>query len=177
MKIDNKRILEYSKNINVLYVEDNEELRRSTVEIFKNYFYTVDIAVDGADGLEKYNEYFQKNKEYYDLVISDINMPVMNGIELASIILSENYEQAVIFITAYNEIEFLQRSIDLGINGFITKPMKMEQVKKVFYKVTQAIYDRKIVSLQYEVMKKINVELESKNLELQKSLRAITEKS
>lgn len=171
MKVDNKLILEYSKNLNVLYVEDNKELRESTVKIFKNYFSSVDTAENGAEGLEKYNEYFKKNEECYDLILSDINMPIMNGIEFANMVLSEHYGQSIVFITAHNEVEYLQKSIDLGINGFITKPIAMEQLKKVLYKVTQAIYDRKTVSLHYEIIKKLNLELESKNKELENSLR------
>ena len=170
MKIDNKLILEYSKNLNVLYVEDNKELRESTVKIFKNYFSSVQTAANGEEGLDKYNEYFEINKQCYDLIISDINMPTMNGIELADIVLSEHYEQAIVFITAYNEVEYLQKSIDLGISGFITKPIAVEQLKKVLYKVTQAIYNRKTVSLHYEIIKKLNLDLESKNKELEKSL-------
>jgi len=52
--IDNKLILEYSKNLNVLYVEDDEVLRNATNRIFSNYFKHVALAVDGQDGIEKY---------------------------------------------------------------------------------------------------------------------------
>jgi len=100
-------------------------------------------------------------------------MPNMNGVEFASIILSEHYEQSIVFITAHNEIEYLQKSIDLGIDGFITKPVKMEQLKKVFYKASKAIYDRKTVALQYEIIEKLNVSLEAKNKELEKLLNEL----
>jgi len=174
MKIENKIILEYSRNLKVLYVEDDESLRRSTVEIFKNYFARVDIAEDGKVGLLKYNQYFSENNETYDLVISDINMPNMNGVEFASIILSEYFDQSIVFITAHNEIEYLQKSIDLGIDGFITKPIKMEQLKKVFYKASKSIYDRKTVALQYEIIEKLNVSLETKNKELENLLNELS---
>ena len=173
MKIDNKLILVYSRNLNILYVEDDEQLRDATASIFKNYFANVDIAIDGKNALAKYEQYYKENNKYYDLIISDINMPIMNGVEFASIVLEENYEQAIIFITAHNEVEYLQKSIDLGINGFITKPIKMEQLKKILFKVVQAVYDRKTSALHYEVIEKFNIELESKNKVLEKSLRVL----
>jgi len=170
MKVENKLILEYSKNLTVLYIEDDNSLRETTSSIFKNYFAQVDIAINGQEGLDKYKNYELKNDIPYDIVISDINMPIMNGIEMATFILNQSYQQAMIFITAHNEVEYLQKSIDLGIDGFITKPIKVEQLKKTLYKVTQAVYDRKKIALQYEIINKLNVELEIKNKELEKYL-------
>lgn len=173
MKINNKSILEYSKNLNVLYVEDDEELRKSTFKLFKNYFSEIDVAVDGQDGLDKYKDYMLEHEHGYDLVISDISMPNMDGLEMAAHILQESYQQSIIFVTAHNEIKNLQKSIDLGISGFITKPMDMEQIKRVLYRVSQAIYNKKILELHYDIIKKSNVELERKNQELEKSLRVL----
>ena len=77
MMIDNKIILENSKKLKVLYVEDDEQLKESTRKLFLNYFSVVDTAEDGLEGLEKYISYFDEVGEYYDLVISDISMPNM----------------------------------------------------------------------------------------------------
>jgi len=173
MRIDNKLILEYSKNLSILYVEDDENLRKSTFEIFKNYFSSVDLAADGQEGISKYKSYFKDNERNYDIVISDINMPTMNGIEMANHIMQEHYDQAIIFITAHNEVEYLQRSIDLGISGFIAKPIKIEQLKKVLYTVTQSVFDRKIAHLHYEIIEKLNIDLQLKNEALEKSLRVL----
>ena len=173
MKIDNKLILQYSKNLTVLYVEDDDSLRTTTGEIFKNYFLKVDFAVDGKDGIEKYNNYFKSNGTRYDLIISDINMPNINGVEMTSLILNDYYDQAVVFITAHNEVEYLQRSIDLGVDGFIAKPIKLEQLKKILYKVSQLVHDRKTVNTHYEIIENLNVSLQAKNEELEKSLRLL----
>jgi len=68
MNIDNKLILENSKKLNILYVEDDEQIQTSTRKLFLNFFASVDVAIDGQDGLEKYNKYLKENSNYYDLV-------------------------------------------------------------------------------------------------------------
>jgi len=127
MKIDNKLILEHSKNLNVLYVEDDNILRNATKKIFSNYFKEVDIAVDGEEGLEKFLLFKNNNDIYYDLVITDINMPRMNGIDMSTAIVDENPGQSIVFITAHDEASFLHSAIHIGANGFLNKPINKEQ--------------------------------------------------
>ena len=163
MTIDNKIILEYSKNLNVLYVEDDEFLRSSTKKIFSNYFKEVDIGIDGEDGLKKFIQYKKDNDVCYDLIISDINMPRMNGIDMSKAIIDENPGQSVIFITAHNEASFLHEAIKIGINGFLTKPIESEQLKVLLYKTTQAISDRKMVDEFYKEVEDLNIKLQEQN--------------
>ena len=158
MKIDNKLILENSKGLNILFVEDDEMLRNSTAQLFANFFKTVDIAQDGADGLQKYQQYIEKNEFSYDLVISDINMPNMDGLEMCKKIKEIDYDQVVIFITAYNELNYLQSAMKLGAHGFLTKPIEIEQLKAVLYRVTQIIIDRKLLQKHYEQIEEINID-------------------
>lgn len=157
MKIDNKLILENSKNLNILYVEDDDELRRTSAKLFSNFFKSVELAVDGRDGYEKYNAYLDKSSRPYDIVISDINMPNMNGIEMSQKIKEIHFEQAIIFVTAFNEIEYLHKAIDIGVNAFVTKPIEMEQLKKVLYTTSQVVSDRKVVESYYEQIENANI--------------------
>ena len=157
MKIDNKLILENSKNLNILYVEDDDELRRTSAKLFSNFFKSVELAVDGRDGFEKYNSYLEKTSRPYDIVISDINMPNMNGIEMSQKIKEIHFEQAIIFVTAFNEIEYLHKAIDIGVNAFVTKPIEMEQLKKVLYTTSQVVSDRKLVESYYEQIENANI--------------------
>ena len=145
MKIENELILENSEQLNILYVEDNELLRNATKNIFLIYFKGVDTAIDGREGLEKFLLHKKNNGEYYDLVISDINMPRMSGIEMCAAIMDENPVQSIILNTAHNEASFLQEAISLGVDGFLTKPIHLNQFKKVLYKITKAIMNRKRV--------------------------------
>lgn len=139
MKFDFEMVYNYSKNLNVLYVEDNEEVRKSTIEILKEYFSTLDVAVDGLDGLEKYKKYYADNMQYYDLVISDINMPHMNGIELCDAIFDIYNDQALIIISAYDDAMYLFELIDLGISSFISKPIRLKKLNRTLYRVCKKI--------------------------------------
>lgn len=153
MNVDSKLILEHSKNLNVLYVEDNDTLRDATKKIFLHYFKHVDEAVDGRDGLDKYHLFKKQSGDYYDLVISDINMPHMSGMEMSKVMVAENPRQSVIFITAHDEISFLHEAIGLGVDGFLNKPLNPNQLKTLLYKTVLAISDRKLADSFHEQLK------------------------
>jgi len=173
MNVDNKVILENSKFLNVLYVEDDDILRDVTAKLFVNFFNSIDTAVDGAQGYEKYQKYYKENGEYYDIVLSDIKMPNMNGIEMSAKIKKLHFEQAIIFITAFNEVEYLHQAIELGVNGFLNKPIEMKQLKKVFYLTTQIVADKKLLKSYYCTIEDLNIQLQEKNDRLVKSTRII----
>ena len=157
MNIDTKVILEYSKDLNVLYVEDDDMLRNSSQKIFSNYFKQVDLAFDGQDGLEKYLEFYKTTNTYYDLIITDINMPNMDGILMSQNIINENPNQAIIFISAYNEIKYLQSAIKVGAKGFLNKPLDANQLKDLLYKTCQSICDRRMAECYYQSMEESNI--------------------
>ena len=157
MKINNKLILENSKNLNILYVEDDDELRKSTTQLFLNFFNSVDTAVDGLDGLEKYKQYNEDNAYNYDLVISDISMPNMDGMKMCESIKKNCCEQAVVLITAHDEINFLHDAIYLGVNGFLTKPIDINQLQTVLYKTTQKIVDQNLLNKHYKQIEDLNI--------------------
>jgi len=178
--MDFKLVNEYTKDLTVLYVEDNESLRISTEKVFSNFFRHVDIAIDGDDGLETYFDYQKEHGYYYDLVISDINMPLMDGIEMCKEILAHNSTQSIIFITAHNEPSYLLEAIKMGASGFLIKPMVLDEFANMLYKVCQAISDRKMVQQYYDQIEEMamqmheqNSELQKKNEELEKSLRVL----
>jgi len=77
----------------------------------------IDTAKDGSEGLEL----FKKKK--YDIVITDIKMPVMNGMVMARELKALNKNIPVIVTTAYNDADFLIECIDIGVNQFILKPI------------------------------------------------------
>ncbi len=139
-----KEVYKYSQNLNILYVEDDLDMLESTQYMFENFFYSVDTAVDGVDGLEKYIAFKNKTSGFYDLVVTDINMPRKNGLEMIDDIKAINSEQAVIVISAYNDSDRLIDLIRKGISNFITKPIMPNQLMQVIYKVSQSIYSEKM---------------------------------
>ncbi len=157
MSIDNKLILENSKSLNVLYVEDDNDLRLTTSGLFTNFFNHIDIAVDGVDGYEKYKSFLDRNNYAYDIVISDIKMPNMNGLEMSKKIRELDHEQSIIFTTAFNEAQYLGEAIEIGVDGFLNKPINLIKMKEVFYRCTQKIADKKFMQKHYQQIEEMNM--------------------
>ncbi len=124
----------YSKKLKVLYVEDDKSFAQDTVEILENFFDKVDLSVNGQDALDKYNTFYNKNELYYDIVITDIFMPKMNGLELTKEIYKIHNEQSIIVISAHNEVNYLLEFINIGIEHFIVKPFDINEIMSVLYK-------------------------------------------
>jgi DNA-binding response OmpR family regulator len=133
----------YSKNISILFVEDDFSIRAETKELLEEVFSIVQIAVDGKDGLEKYLDFYKEHNKYFDLVLSDIKMPIMNGIELIKAIYKENSKQIVLVLSAHNESEYLMQLINLGIRQFILKPLEYNNFLDVIFKINKDIYFEK----------------------------------
>jgi YesN/AraC family two-component response regulator len=124
-----KNVHKFSSKLHVLYVEDDAALRKETVILLESYFEKLDVAVDGIDGLDKYNQHS------YDIIITDINMPRMDGIEMIRHIRDINLDQKVIAISAHNESEILINLIRSGISSFILKPLKHQDLLNILYPV------------------------------------------
>ncbi len=137
-------LIKYTKDLKLLYVEDNKDARESTLLILSELFDEIVVAVDGIDGLEKF-----KNNEI-DVVITDINMPNMDGLEMSSAIRQIDANQSIIILTAITNIAILKEAIDIGIDSFINKPL--EDIDILFNKLEQ-------------IIKKINYEKAQKELE------------
>lgn len=134
-----KEVYEYSKDLNVLYVEDDKFLLEETAEILEDIFSSITTAFDGQDGLEKYNKYKEETNSYYDLVITDINMPRLDGMALIKEIKAINYEQPIIVVSAHNESDRLINLIQSGITSFVLKPIDQKQLTTMLYGVCRSI--------------------------------------
>ncbi len=136
---DIKKLKELTKDMKVLYVEDDKLVRKEIKEYFEKLFFKVDTADNGEEGLEAYN------KGEYDLVVTDINMPKMNGIEMSKAILKSSPNQSIVIISAHNESQYLLELFKAGIEYYILKPFTMEQLIKIISKVAYSIKNKKIV--------------------------------
>ena len=128
--LNSKEILKYTKNLSILFVEDHDELRENTTEILKNFFKMVECAEDGKIALTKYKEYHKNNLKYYDIVLSDIQMPNLNGVELTSKLYEINPSQLVIILSAHDDTKYLLPLINLGIEQFVKKPIDYQELLK-----------------------------------------------
>ncbi|MEA3513349.1 MAG: response regulator [Campylobacterota bacterium] len=123
-----KEVYEVTKNYTVLYVEDDLKVLKNTSQMLEDFFYRVDTSVDGIDALEKIDSYYKNNNKHYDIVISDINMPRMDGIELSKQLKTINPSQQILILSAHNESTMLQKLIQTGIANYIHKPVKLEEL-------------------------------------------------
>ena len=108
---------EILRDIRVLYVEDDKEIQQQIFLFLKAKVGVLCTAFDGREGLESY----RKNRP--DIIITDIRMPAMDGLEMVKIIRSIDRDIPIIITTAFNEPEYLLKSVDLGINKFMLKPI------------------------------------------------------
>jgi len=133
----NEELLFFSKDLKVLCVEDDLSLLNEMKQLFEDFFKEVDTASNGEIALELYKQ------KQFDIIISDIKMPKIDGITLSKKIKKINKDQEIIIISAYNDSENLLNLIKIGISDFILKPMDFEQLFQVFYKVSKNIYYKK----------------------------------
>lgn len=138
--VDLLDILKYTQNIRVLYVEDEVMTRQTMGKLLKNYFNNLDIAEDGREGLDKYIS-AHNSFQTYDLVISDINMPRMNGIDMSREIFSINPSQAIMIISAH--CEYITSAKEMGVEAVLTKPVEMEDLSHTVFEISKKIYENK----------------------------------
>ena len=126
-----KELIKYSKELTVLFVEDHKDLRENSVDMLKNFFTQVHSAVDGDEAFTKYQDFYKNNSKYYDIVISDIQMPKIDGVELTKNIYTINPSQIIIILSAFDDSKYLLPLINLGIERFIKKPIDYKELIKV----------------------------------------------
>lgn len=104
-------------NITILYVEDEASIREEMLEILELDFENIHVAKNGQEGLEM----FQKLQP--DIIISDIQMPIMDGIQMSKEILSIDPDAKIILTTAFNEEGYLEQANNIGIKSYVNKPV------------------------------------------------------
>ena len=122
---------EFLKELNILYVEDDPEVRATLQSTMQKIFKNLYVACDGQEALETYQKLKTQNIRIH-AVISDINMPTLNGLGLLEAIRKENALLPFIFTTAYSEVDYLLKAIKLNANDYILKPIDItELIEKV----------------------------------------------
>jgi len=112
----------YTKKLKLLYVEDNEETRNSTLLMLERFFDEIIVAIDGKDGFEKFN------KCNPDVIFTDINMPNLNGLQMIDKIKSAiNKKIPILVFSAHDESDYLLKAIKSGVDGYLIKPIEVEQ--------------------------------------------------
>ena len=120
------------KDITILYCEDEADLRNITSDVIKQFTKKVYLAENGKIGLELFKEHASE----IDIIITDVNMPEMNGLEMSKEIKAINHNIPIIVATAFSNSSYLLEAIELGIDKYVLKPIDM---KKLFTVITQSL--------------------------------------
>ncbi len=122
----NKEIL---KNINILYAEDEDDVRDFTTRTLLGLANNVQSAPNGLIGYEKFKENFEDPTALkFDIIVTDINMPKMGGLEMCAKIREFDTTTPIIITTAHNDSNFLTQAIKLGVRGYSMKPVDLRQL-------------------------------------------------
>jgi len=106
----------------LLFVEDESMIRRIAISLLRPYFIEIYEASDGVEAMEIYNE------KRPDLIITDIEMPNMDGLTLCKNIRKEDKSTPILITTAYTSTEYLLEAISLNLVRYLVKPMQEEEL-------------------------------------------------
>ena len=116
-----------NKNIKILYVEDDEIARENGVEYLENFFETIYEASDAIIALQLY----EKHKP--DIIITDIQMPKLNGLEFVKRIRQKDKKTQIIVITAFCDKEYLLKAIELQLVKYLVKPVREKEFEEALF--------------------------------------------
>ena len=149
----NKELL---KEVNILYVEDEEEIREFASKTLVTLVKNLVVAVNGQEGLDIFTKYYESEElDQFDLVITDINMPKMSGLDMIEAIHKIDSDIPSVVTTAHGDSDFLKHAIELGVRGYVMKPMNL-------FKLIDGI----IVASESRMLRK-KLQLTNQNLEIQ----------
>ena len=123
-----RKIISTTKKLNILYIEDNLDVRNQTIKMLKIFFDSIEIADNGESGLEL----FESNNKYestsFDLIITDIEMPILDGIAMIIKIRELNKDIPILIFSAHSNTDYFLKTINAGIDGYILKPYNIDQI-------------------------------------------------
>ncbi len=127
---------ELLRGVSLLLVEDDSLTREQLARLLSRLVGTVRTARDGSEALQS----FRADKP--DIVLLDLNMPVLDGMSLAAIIKAESPDTPVIAITAHSEEHVLLKALEVGLDGYICKPVDPDVLMPVIYKNARLAVER-----------------------------------
>jgi len=130
------------KNFTILYVEDDEMVRKSAVEYLKRVCKEVIQAKDGKEAIGIWKEFKP------DIIITDISMPRLNGIDMASYIRANDKDVQIIIATAHSDTEYLLKAVELQLVKYIIKPITKDKLETALNKSIELIEDKSKFNLK-----------------------------
>jgi PAS domain S-box-containing protein len=144
---DDKDFFRYLKKLSLLYVEDDDNTREELEYFLQNKVKNLYVAKNGQEGFDL----FEKHQP--DLIITDIQMPVMTGTKMIKLIKQINSTIPIVIITAFNDTDYLFEAIKLNVTNYLTKPLNLFALSEVLANIAK------------------NINLENENKEIYNSLK------
>ncbi len=110
--------------LKLLYAEDDKSVQEIMKKILSNRFKDIICVCDGQEALEIYSQ------ECIDLMIIDMDMPRLNGLDFCRIVRESNDDIPIMMLTAFNQTEYLIEALQIGIDRFLFKPIKTSTLDK-----------------------------------------------
>ena len=167
MNVSAKDLKAESIDLCIVYAEDEDELRQSVTSILKRFFNNVHSVDNGQKAFEVVK------KENVDIVLTDLNMPIMGGMELIQSIGKIEKNPKLIVMTAFNDTRTLEKLINLQVDHFTSKPLNKEQLITLLYKSAVSVNERKLLGQFEQDLNNENNELRRKNDMLTQKLKQL----
>lgn len=152
-----KSFLERAK---ILYIESEDLARNEATEIFAVFFKKVLIARDSREGLD----IFIENRSEIDIILLDINMPNLKGIELLEEIRKIDWNIPILIVASFTEVEILLKSIKYNITNYIVKPMQLNTTLKIISQLMEVKEQKKEIARKDNELKQFISILDSSNI-------------
>lgn len=131
MELEGLDLTSATQTASILVVDDEEHAREGLSKILTREGYGVEMAANGKEAIDSLK------RQSFDLVITDMRMPLMDGFEVLREIKKMDESIGVIMITAYGEVESYLEAMNLGAFEYINKPVRVNELKRVITKVLE----------------------------------------
>ena len=148
------------KKFTLLYVEDDDVIRVELSQLLTNFFSMVHVAKNGKEGLRT----FLENQDEIDLILTDLNMPELSGIEMIKKIRTLDNKIPIIFATAHSDSEFLAEAIKLRVQEYIVKPIDVRYLLSLCNDIASNLYQESLLKQQREELEKYKEIINSNNI-------------
>ncbi|WP_099520044.1 response regulator [Paenibacillus sp. BIHB 4019] len=130
--------------LNVLVVDDEPKHRRGLSRMLKHLRpeYTIYDAMDGAEALQSMNVH------PIDLVFTDIQMPIMDGLEFMEHLIERGGSECIIIMSAYSDFEYAQRALQLGASDYLLKPVEEQKIVQLLAKTENKMHAIRLASVE-----------------------------
>ncbi|OUR72843.1 hypothetical protein A9Q76_03060 [Arcobacter sp. 31_11_sub10_T18] len=134
-----RQLIRKSNEISVLYIENNFQETSTKVKLLKTIFPNIHLAHNGQEGLDAFLEFHSTHGNYFDLVITELNLPIMSGLQMLDQMKLYNNNQRTLIVSDYARKEEFIDIIELGIDGYLPKPINLTRCISLLEKIVDRI--------------------------------------